>query len=294
MSSEILAGRSPASPPAKTATIAVAVAVMLAAGSEASADIVNVQSALTTEAEEGLTGSVTGSADWREGNSTRLTLGLAPVARWRGGDHRVIGLIRGELFRANDGEFDRKTFEHLRYRYLFSDRLLAEVFVQHEFNEVRRLDLRALVGFGPKYQLVDADKLQVGVGVAYMLEYERLQGSWKIDEDADVGERDVLGHRISSYLTGSYELEEGRLQLVQTLYAQPLLTSPGDVRLLSESLLVVKVTQSVSLSTSFTLALDSRPPFEDCDPGMCTGEGGAPDEVEPYDTALKTSLTYSF
>lgn len=267
---------------------------MLAAAPEASAGIVNVQSILATEADEGLTGSVTGSADWREGNSTRLTLGLAPVARWRGGDHLVIGVVRGELFRAADGEFDRKTFEHVRYRYIVSDRVLAEVFVQHEYNEVRRLDVRALVGFGPRLQLVDADKLQVGVGVGYMLEYERLQGSWKIDDEADVGERDVLGHRISSYLTGSYELEESRLQLVQTLYAQPLLTSPGDVRLLSESLLVVKVTQSISLSTSFTLALDSRPPFEDCDPGMCTGDDGAPDEVEAFDTALKTSLTYSF
>ena len=256
---------------------------MLIAARPARADIVNVQSALATEADQGLSGSVTGAADWRQGNSERLTLGLSPVARYRSGKHLIIGLLRGELFRAGDGEFDRKIFEHLRYRYFFGDRLLGEVFAQHEFNEVRRLSLRALVGFGPKYQLVDSDRVQVGVGVAYMLEYEKLQDDWVIDSDSSEG--DAVNHRISSYLTCSYELDKDRLQLVQTLYAQPAATSPDDIRLLSESHVVVKVTKSIALTTSFVLAIDSKPPVDTT---------GMEPDVETYDTTLKTSLTYSF
>lgn len=267
----------------------LALAAAVAASSAPShAGIVNVQSIMATEAEEGLSGSITGAADWRSGNSERLTLSLAPVGRYRHGAHRLIGVVRGDLFRARDGTFDRKTFEHIRYRYSWSKRLLGEVFVQHEFNEARRLNLRALIGIGPKYQLLDKDTVRVGVGVAYMLEHERLQDEWKIDEDADDGDNTVLNHRISSYLTASYELDNNRLQLVQTLYAQPLLTDPGDIRLLSESQVVVKLTDSVSMTTSFVLALDAKPPEQD----STVVEGRL--DVESTDTTLKTSLTYSF
>ena len=32
-----------------------------------------------------------------------------------------------------------KTFEHLRYRYTFTDSVLGEVFAQHEFDEFMRV-----------------------------------------------------------------------------------------------------------------------------------------------------------
>ena len=215
----------------------------------ARAGIVNVQSAVATPAKEGTSGSITGSVDWRTGNRTRLWFSLAPVLQHRSGPHVFIGIVSGFYYRDTD---DLKVFEHVRYRYHLGDRWLLEGFGQHEYNEKRLLLLRALVGFGPRYQAVKRKKLQIGVGVAYMAEYEVLK---ELDDLGPVPaeESPLLNHRISTYLTGSYDVDD-RLQLAQTLYAQPLMSDVGDIRLLSESVLVIRLSKTLALRTSFVLS----------------------------------------
>ena len=238
----------------------------------AHAGIVNVQSILATEAGDGLSGSFTGSMDWRTGNTELLLLSAAPVARFRAGDHLLVGVVRGEFGTSGDNRIIATTFEHLRYRYTISERLLGEVFAQHTYDQFKRLRLRALVGAGPKVDLVSRDDLRLSLGVAYMFEYQELRD----DGAVDAGDTEVA-HRASSYLTGSYELDD-RVQLVATVYAQPRLTDPGDVRFLQESQVVVQLTTTLSLKTSFIMAYDSTPPAE----------------IKQLDTALKTAISYEF
>lgn len=243
--------------------------------SPAHAGIVNVQSALATEPKQGFSGGITGAVDWRTGNRTRALFSLAPVARYRTGRHLLIGFASGDYLRDTD---DLKIFEHVRYRYEFTDRWIGEVFGQHEFNEKRLLLLRALVGFGPRYQLVDRKSVQVGVGVAYMAEYEVLK------EEEEFGpvpefESPLFNHRLSSYVTGSYEVDD-RVQLAQTLYAQPLITNVADIRLLSESALTFRLTKRLSFRTSLVLSYDNRPP-----------EYG---NIKALDSVLKSAMTFDY
>lgn len=247
-------------------------AAVLSTPATARAGIVNVQSILTNEAEEGLSGSLTGSLDWRTGNVDLLLLSAAPTARYRSGDHLGIAIVKGELGERVGERFIFRSFEHLRYRYSFTELILGEAFVQHTFDEFKRLRLRALFGAGPNVTLIGRDNLRVQFGVAYMLEYEELRDDGAID----AGETD-LAHRASTYLTGAYELDD-RVQLVNTVYAQPRLDDPSDVRLLDESELVVQLTEKLSLTTSFSMAYDRAPPAE----------------IKRLDTALKTAITYSF
>lgn len=255
-----------------TACCAAAIVLSAIALPRAQAGIVNVQSSLATEADEGLSGSVDGSVDWRTGNLARLWLTLAPVARYRSGDHLFVALASAELFQTEGADFDRKIFEHLRYRHEINCRITGEVFVQHELNEKRRLLLRALTGAGPRFQLADTERLQVGLGVAYMIEYEQLDDQSMLDPD-----QTVLNHRVSSYLTGSYEVEKNLL-LVGTFYAQPRITDVSDIRLLAEAQVVVKVTDKLSFKNSFSMYYDREPP----------------DTVEPLDTRLQSGISYSF
>jgi putative salt-induced outer membrane protein YdiY len=255
-------------------TVCRAAAILLSLGllTEARAGIVNVQSSLATEADEGLSGSVEGSVDWRTGNVSQLSLALAPAARYRSGDHLLVALGRAELYQVQDIQFDRRLFEHLRYRYTIKRWLTGEVFAQHELNERRRLLLRALTGAGPRFQLADAGGFRLGLGVAYMIEYEKLNDKSPIDPDEA-----ALNHRISSYLTGSYELADNLL-LVGTLYGQPRITDVADIRLLLETQIVVRVTGRLSLKSSFSMHYDREPP----------------DTVEPLDTRLQSAISYSF
>jgi len=250
----------------------VLLGVLTLVPNRASAGIVNVQSVLATEAEPGLTGAVKASADLRTGNVDLLLLSAAPVARYRAGDHLIIGILRGNFGKSKGARIISRTLEHLRYRNQLSKRLVGELFLQHEFDQFRRLATRALVGVGPKLAILSRSKLSVDFGAAYMLEYEKLRS----DSEVDAGQ-DELQHRASTYLTGRYEIDD-RLQLVETAYAQPRLTDATDIRLLLEIQLVVKATARVSFTTAFTVAHDSAPPAA----------------IDKTDTRLKSSITVEF
>ena len=78
-------------------------------------------------------------------------------------------------------------------------------------------------------------------------------------------------------LMGRYEIDK-RLQLVGTLYAQPRLDDPSDIRVLNETQLIISISKKVSFSTAFQANYDSAPP----------------DQVEGLDTRVKGKFTYSF
>jgi putative salt-induced outer membrane protein YdiY len=250
----------------------VAVFFLMLTASTAHAQIVNVQSILATEASEGLSGSISGSADWRTGNTELLVLSASPVARFRHGDHLIIAIAKGELGRSKGQRIIAKTFEHLRYRYQIVPELLVEVFGQHVYDEFRRLELRTVAGIGPNVALLARDSVRIAFGAAYMFEIERL----RTDDSPDAGEESIA-HRASTYLMGSYQLDK-RLQLIETVYAQPRFGDLADIRLLNESQLVVQLTSKLAVKVSFVLAYDSEPPTE----------------IESLDAATKTTLTLSF
>jgi len=254
-------------------------ALVLAA--PAGAQIVNVQSMLATEAPEGLSGSVTGGADWRTGNTNLLSLAAGPLARYRSGDHLVIATWCGEvkMIKAtpDDGEYTdivKNSFVDARYRYTLTGRLLAEAFAQHEFDEFRRLKLRFVAGTGPKYDLVKSEDFLLSAATAYMIEIEDLNSGYS-DRDGD-----DLRHRASNYVMVRYKLDD-RVDVADTFYIQPRLNEPADFRLLNDAELVVNLTKKVSLTTTFSVAYDNHPP-------------DGPTPVEDLDTALKTSVTIGF
>ncbi len=256
--------------PHKSFLVAFIVLAALLVPTESTAGIYNMQSILATEADEGLSGAISGSADWRKGNVDYLFLSATPLARYRAGDHLVIGMMRGDRKTSAGSTIISNTLEHIRYRYTVSDRLLGEVFAQHTFDDIKRLNLRALLGAGPMITIVDGKSYALDLGVSYMLEYEKLRD----DEFDDAGVTDVQ-HRNSTYLTGHYEAKD-RFQIAESVYIQPRLTGASDIRLLSESQLTFKITERLSYTTSFTIAYDSR----------------QPDNVKRLDTALRSSITF--
>jgi putative salt-induced outer membrane protein YdiY len=245
---------------------------LLAGARPAAAGIVNIQSILATEAKEGLSGALAGSLDWRTGNVSFLFLGATPVARYRAGDHLFVAIWRAEHRTSRGDTLVSRTFEHLRYRYSLTDFLLGEVFAQHEYDAIRRLELRALVGAGPKLDLLKEEGYGLSLGVAYMLEHERI----KRDALPDAGQTSFK-HRISSYVVGHYAIDE-RLQLVNTVYAQPKIDGPADFRLLNESQLVMRLTTKLALTVAFTAAFNSTPA----------------DTIENLDTTLINQVAYEF
>jgi len=249
----------------------------LAAPRLAQAQIVNVQSLVGQDIPEGVSGALDAGADWRTGNTELLILSGAATLRYKSGDHLVFGIARAAYGRIGEGadktQIIGNLFEHLRYRWKLSPRLTAEAFGQHELDKFRRLQLRALVGAGPRVTVLDDKQAGLVFGVAYMFELEHLDdkpGTFDAGADSSTS-------RMSSYVVFTSALND-KVTFAETVYWQPKLFDFADFRLLNETQLLVKLSDKFSFKTAFVLAHDSTPP----------------DTVKSTDTALQTGISYKF
>jgi hypothetical protein len=238
----------------------------------AQAQIINVQPLLAKEARPGVSAALEGALDWRTGNTSLLLGSASGVGRYREGRHLLFALARADEGFSAGSRIVYKHLEHLRYRVDVLGHLQAEVFGQFEQDQARRLWPRALVGAGPRFAIVRTDTLDVAVAVAYMVEYQRLRAVGQADDNEQ--ER---AHRISSYVIVAWHVADV-MKLGETVYVQPRLGDSRDVRLLSESELLVTLQERLALKTAFTLAYDSRPPMS----------------LQRLDTTMKTALQVSF
>ena len=235
--------------------VAIVVLMLLAAG-EARAQIVNVQGQLAkAPAADGVTGQIEGKVDWRDGNNPLFQIGGVGAVLIRRGKLLGLALAKGEYGKSNDVVLSKKTFEHVRVRYSIDCRWKWEAFAQHEYDKFRRLSIRQILGTGPALQIVDNKEVGVLAGAAYLLEFEELD---QRPGTIDAGKR-TIANRGSFYLTG-LEKVGGQVAIVQTVYAQPRLDDPSDIRLLGELSVTSKLSKRIALTDGFTIAYDRTPP----------------------------------
>jgi hypothetical protein len=252
-----------------SALIAVA-----AAATPAAANIVNIQGSLAAEPKPGLSGTVAATADWRTGNTDLVQVGGSVALLYRDGRVVGLGLARAEYGEGGGVAYSERSFEHLRLRVGLDDchRWMWEVFAQHEYDAFRRLEVRALTGTGPALRVIDSKDAWAVIGAAYIIEYERFgEGPY-----ADSDRRDVA-HRASAYATASVAFDTA-VTASETLYVQPRLDDPGDLRFLSETAVTSKLRSWLAITSSFVVAVDRTPP----------------ESIDRVDTQLKTSLAVSW
>jgi len=228
----------------------------------AQAQIVNVSSLAGKAVKDGLSGSAKLSVNYQQGN-TQLVLASAAAT----GFYRFCGNtflltasgaygLNGPPGEWKDDPFRERTFEHLRYRRDVTEVISWEAFLQHEYDRWRRLNLRALAGTGPRFDITLGKDDHLALGIAYMAQYEELLKPK--DGDPLSG---WLEHRMSSYITFSHKFNK-RAAISGSAYFQPRIDAFGDLRALFEASLVVGITDKLGLSVAYKLAYDSEPPAE--------------------------------
>ena len=252
----------------------IAIAVVIGLGGVARAQIVNVQAAMAKPPEhDGQGGQVEGKITWREGNNPLFDIGGAGAFLIRRANLIGLVLARGEYGTSRGVLLTKKTFEHIRIRSLLDDHWRWEWFAQHEYDQFRRLSLRAVTGTGPAFQFFGSKEVEVLGGIAYIYEDERLN---RRSGTIDAGLHSTA-HRISAYVTGHQDLSS-TAAIVETVYAQPRIDDPGDLRLLGELSVQSKLTSRVALKDSFNVAYDRTPPAG----------------VKRYDTSLEAAVIVTF
>jgi hypothetical protein len=233
------------------AFVAIAVALVSAHSSAQ----VNTEPLRKKVSETGVSATLGGSLTGRTGNTEGIQAGGTAGVGFGRAPHLVFVYASGDYSRFNDVTQVSKSFAHARYNYELTKWLWAEVFAQAQSDEFQRLKLRNLFGAGPRIAVLSSDVVGVFAGTAYMLERDVI--SFKPGA-ADV--RDLVVHRLSTYVTANVVLDT-RVDLTTTAYVQPRFDDFSDVRFLSDTALVLKVTKALSASINASIRYDSNPPF---------------------------------
>jgi hypothetical protein len=232
----------------------------------------------------------------KKGNVDLLSAGLDLGSSWQGEQSSLLLIGDGSFASKRtlsdyaespdtglidaDAHYINKILSHLRYNRSLSERVMLELFGQVERNEFLLMDRRLLGGLGPRFQLLESESANLVLGLAYMLEHERLD---EFSIHPTQQDRDTLAHRATSYLSGSLAIGESSA-LGGTVYIQPRLTDPADFRALGEIQLSVGINEALALGVEFLFRHDSLPPV------VAVGEPA----MAETDLSLGQSLTLSF
>lgn len=172
----------------------------------------------------------------------------------------------------NDG------YGHARYTRMQWLRLGGEVFAQAQYDEFRLLSRRLLIGGGARVVFASMERLRAWGGTGYMIESERraIPPENRPPEGPDPVR--MLNHRWTSYITVVVPFIPDHLSLLSTAYVQPRFDDMGDLQVLHEAHLQVKVTDHLQITTDFMLRYDSR----------------APRSVEKRDIRIGNGLVYMY
>jgi hypothetical protein len=247
--------------------------ILFLLSSTAAAQIINVQPLVAKhEMKKGLEVAIDGSLDWRTGNVDLLLAAGNLVARYRNGRHHLFLLGHAEIGIRAGTQFLSKDLEHLRYRVQVWGPFDLEAFLQHDRDEFRRVALRVVWGGGTRLRLIMTRRIELAIAVAYLGEYIQLREDDKYDAGAI-----RLMHRASTYATFLVRINK-TFTLLETVYAQPRLGLPQDVRLLEDLELSASVTDHFAMKVGWALAFDNVPPIG----------------VTPLDTSMRVAFQLSW
>ena len=217
-----------------------------------------------------LSGALEFDLSVRTGNVETLDVGVGGRVDHVGDTATTLFVSDGDLGWQGGRRYSNQGLAHLRQVYRRQFRVQPEFFVQSDYDKSRNLTFRGLLGAGFRTGLFSNSAAQFWWDSAYMFEHERFE----LGAEDDHPERTSV-HRWSNYLSSRVRVEK-TTAMAWTIYVQPRVDEPGDLRVLSEG--DVKLRRSLVLVTTARMRYDSR----------------APAKTKSLDTALKSGIALKF
>ncbi len=171
--------------------------------------------------------------------------------QYKKAQHTWIFLNSINLMKVNSSELINHGFVHLRYNYTFrkADFLTLETFTQYQYNTIKHIERRFLLGSGMRYRIVENEKVSFYLATLGMYEYEK-----RSNEAKEVLET----ARLASYASISWDILDN-VSLRHISYYQPSFKNFHNYRLSTETSVNVAITKMLSLKIAFALTNDSHP-----------------------------------
>ncbi len=203
-------------------------------------------------------------------NLVRVDGGLMSRLVWN--DHLFLAVSEGSYGKQDDEPYVNKIMGHLRYLVEFGDYFAIEGYGQSQYDEFRRLAMRALGGTGPRFSFHKLNFFEISIGTSYLYEYNRYDTGEYIDSGDE-----FEYHRWSSYLYLYLRLADN-LFFNGTIYYQPRFDQFDDYRFFSSLSLDIQLKPFLSFFVQNNIVFDSKPP----------------ETVEQRDVVIKTGFKISF
>ncbi len=139
-----------------------------------------------------------------------------------------------------------------KYNYWVPDKIIvAEAFYQYQYNRVKQLKHRHVMGGGPRFNIADKEKFSLFL-VAYTIYLNELF------ETSDYERRKSLV-KFSSMLSTDWQLAPNT-KLSHSTYYEPDYSDPADFRIWSETRFNVKITKMFSFALYLRFDYDNLVP----------------------------------
>lgn len=187
------------------------------------------------------------------GNTQGVVFGGAALVGGRWSKNLVFAELSGDYAAFNGTVSVAKWFVHVRHNYELGRVVAWEEFGQMESDRFRRVQLRELIGTGPRFTILEGDLLRLHLGSSYMFEHTEF-------DSGQAGARgEGFAHRFNNYVSIALQ-PDPRVLLTSVLYAQPRFDQFSDFRLLSVSGVGFQVTKVLRSRIDCTLRYESFHP----------------------------------
>lgn len=214
-----------------------------------SAQIVNIESQRIQSDTVGWFGSMGSNLLLEKYTTQVFSIDVNAHIQYKAKKSLYLFLADYNFLRGNTQTFSDNLFYHFRYNYKLNEWLRWEAFTQLQKNKVTDIDLRVLVGTGPRFKIHHSKKLALYAATSAMYEYE---------EDVTTPKVYKKVIRNSSYVTCTYKPVDNLVMTITTFY-QPLFANPADYRVLNEVNINIAIIKNFSFVTTWSYLYDSRP-----------------------------------
>src|SRR5215831_8181479 len=136
------------------------------------AQVVNIESQRIQSDSNGFLGSVSANFAFSSNTKTALVADASAQVEYKKDLNLFLLLGSYGFVSGNNEDFFNNAFAHLRYNRKIGDVLRWEIFTQIQFNKISKIDIRYLIGTGPRFKIYSGKVFQFYAATLAMYEYE--------------------------------------------------------------------------------------------------------------------------
>lgn len=231
---------------------------------------VNVELRRRSSEKDGMFGDLQMGGSLQHGNTNIITINASGLLGFRKRRHTVFAF--GSYSYTSEALFSKENIEsgamaHVRYNFEIKKWIYWEVFGQVETDQNLFIDMRNLVGTGPRFVLFEDFEQKVILGSSYMPVYEILSKDVVNPYPSGFSDRKTWSHRWNNYFGYNVNITN-QFSFQTTVYAQPRFDRFLDLKLFNENILTMEVNELLDLNLALAIVHDRETPSV-CQSDIC-------------------------